>query len=310
MSFYRKIDKRIWGDEKFSSLSKPQPNAQSLFIYLISSRQNSSLPSVFYGGVGSVSEALAWNYDETKKCFEELCINELIKFDSRCQIVWIKNALKYNFPGSINSIKGLRNVINEIPECELKSEIIQSLLGEALGKSLDVQDAVRFAIQDAEALAFYINKNTNINTNTNKKKTSKKFLPPRRSAARCDSSEKQKIQEVFLCWQQTMGHNGSKLDDKRRSAIKKGLGSGYDVAQLCEAIRGCSLTPFNMGQNDRGQRYDGLNIIMRDSDQIDRFIHNAKCPPRAKSGATLRMENSIAEAQRFLNSSHEEEGDL
>jgi hypothetical protein len=36
-----------------------------------------------------------------------------------------------------------------------------------------------------------------------------------------------------------------------------------------------------MGKNDRGQRYDSIDLILRDADHIDRFIANAEKPPAA-----------------------------
>jgi hypothetical protein len=36
-----------------------------------------------------------------------------------------------------------------------------------------------------------------------------------------------------------------------------------------------------MGQNEQGQKYNGLALIFRSADQIDRFIANDTSPPRA-----------------------------
>ena len=88
------------------------------------------------------------------------------------------------------------------------------------------------------------------------------------------------VAEVFECWQDTMKHPQSKLDDKRKKLIRSGLKIGYSVSDLKQAIIGCSLTPHNIGQNDRGQRYDGLNIILKSSDNIERFIENSRSPPK------------------------------
>lgn len=89
----------------------------------------------------------------------------------------------------------------------------------------------------------------------------------------------EQIQIVFAHWKTVMNHPNAHLDHKRKSIIAKALKFGYSVHQLCEAITGCSYTPHNMGDNDRGQRYDGLHVILRDGDQIDRFIHNCQYPP-------------------------------
>ena len=93
------------------------------------------------------------------------------------------------------------------------------------------------------------------------------------------------VEQIFGYWQKTMESPKSRLDDKRRKAIKGALAMGYTPRDLCRAIRGCSLTPHNMGQNDRGQRYNGIALILRSADQIDRFIANDVAPPRANGHA-------------------------
>ena len=96
-----------------------------------------------------------------------------------------------------------------------------------------------------------------------------------------DSKKLTSTQEVFAHWQHVMNHPHAKLDTKRRKVITQALGLGYTADNLKLAIDGCSKTPFNAGQNDRGQRYDSINLIFRDADHIDQFIANAKNPPRA-----------------------------
>lgn len=95
------------------------------------------------------------------------------------------------------------------------------------------------------------------------------------------SSTAPDVQEIFEHWQKVMNHPNANLDDKRKKLIAKPLKDGYTVEDLKAAITGCSYTGHNMGENDRGQRYDGLNVIFRDGDNIDRFIGNYQNPPRA-----------------------------
>lgn len=80
---------------------------------------------------------------------------------------------------------------------------------------------------------------------------------------------------VFEFWQEHMKHPRANMDDKRGKAIKQRLKDGYTVADLQAAIRGCKLTPFNMGQNERQEVYDGIDLICRDADHVDRFIRRA-----------------------------------
>jgi len=97
-----------------------------------------------------------------------------------------------------------------------------------------------------------------------------------------------------------MCHPQARLDDKRRRLIARALKSGYSIAQLCAAISGCAITPHNIGDNDRGQRYDGLHVILRDADQIDRFIHNHHCPPKCLSEAERKTQANIRNLQDWV----------
>jgi hypothetical protein len=113
--------------------------------------------------------------------------------------------------------------------------------------------------------------------------------------------------KIFEHWQMVMKHPNAKLDPKRKVCIGKALSWGYSVEQLCQAITGCSLTPHNQGKNDRGQRYDGLCLILRDSDQIDRFIDNFHCPPRVQTEANRKTEANVQSLQRWMDQKMKEE---
>lgn len=100
------------------------------------------------------------------------------------------------------------------------------------------------------------------------------------------------VRTIFEYWQKTMDSPRSVLDDKRRKLIARTLKS-YSPADICKAIRGCSRTPHNMGQNDAKTMYNGLSLILRDADHIDRFIRNDAGQARA-SGSKETIEQTNA----------------
>ena len=69
----------------------------------------------------------------------------------------------------------------------------------------------------------------------------------------------------------------SKLDNKRIGLIVKAL-KNYSSADLKLAITGNASSEFNMGKNDRGTKYNGLDLILRDADHIDKYIAMAENP--------------------------------
>ncbi len=82
-------------------------------------------------------------------------------------------------------------------------------------------------------------------------------------------------QEIFNHWLSVMNHPRAKLDNKRRRRIAQALKLGFSVAELKQAIDGCSMTPHNMGKNEGNQIYDDISLIFRDAEHIERFINNA-----------------------------------
>lgn len=95
------------------------------------------------------------------------------------------------------------------------------------------------------------------------------------------------IAEVFEHWQTTLQHPNAKLDKKRKACIRQALALGFSVEQLQSAIVGCSLTPHNLGHNERGERYDGLHVIFKNADNIERFIRNCHNPPQQNFSTTF-----------------------
>lgn len=102
-----------------------------------------------------------------------------------------------------------------------------------------------------------------------------------------------------------MGHPRAQLDAKRKTTIGKAL-AAYSVDDCKQAIIGCSLTPHNMGQNDRNERYDGIDLILRDAAHIDRFMANATTPPEVRPA----RESSAVRLARRMGIFNEETGGL
>lgn len=81
--------------------------------------------------------------------------------------------------------------------------------------------------------------------------------------------------QVFEYWQRVMNHPRAKLDPKRKRVIELAL-NPFSIEDLKLAIHGCRNTPFNMGENERKQKYDDIGLILRDAAHIERFMNNAE----------------------------------
>lgn len=138
---YRKVLCRMHSDAKYMALSKPQPNGQSLWQYLITGPHTTSVPGLFMAGEAQLAEALQWPLSGFRRAWAEIETEQNMgRADWRARVVWLPNAIRHNPPENPNVVKGWSAALDEIPECALKQEAMQELawflegLGEAFLK--------------------------------------------------------------------------------------------------------------------------------------------------------------------------------
>ena len=71
-------------------------------------------------------------------------------------------------------------------------------------------------------------------------------------------------------------HPRARPGEKEKALIDVRLHDGYSVGDLCEAIDGCHRCPHNCGVNERGTKYQTLELIMRNASNVQRFIEVPK----------------------------------
>jgi len=64
---------------------------------------------------------------EFRKGFQELTARGMVKVNEKAALVWLPNWLRYNRPESPNVVKSWPTVLQLLPECKLKSEIVKKL---------------------------------------------------------------------------------------------------------------------------------------------------------------------------------------
>lgn len=111
------------------------------------------------------------------------------------------------------------------------------------------------------------------------------------------SSEEKKDSEleVFDCWRLMCNHPHAKLTPQRRALIRKRLKEGYTVEQLCNAVKGCTLSAYHQGQNEHGTIYDSLELILRSGEKVEQFIGYFE---NSKNGNTSGHRRAADSAER------------
>ena len=116
-------------------------------------------------------------------------------------------------------------------------------------------------------------------------------------------ARREQVAAVFDCWRKTMQHPKAVLDDKRRKLIEARMKDGYSADDLCRAIIGCSRSAFHMGMNDRGTRYDGIDLIFRDAQKVDQFLKFEAEPPRPMGKQDMNEAINRMAGDEFLSES-------
>lgn len=156
MARYGKIDVRIWGDEKFRKLSKPAPNAQTLWLFLLAPPMRTAIPGLYSIGEFGLAEAIGWPIAAFRRRWKEIRRAGMARADWSSRLVWVPKAVLYDPPRNTNVAKGWGRIFSELPECPLRSDAKQFMeqfmkqigepfldefrngLGNSLGNSLPV----------------------------------------------------------------------------------------------------------------------------------------------------------------------------
>lgn len=122
MARYRKIDIRMWGDDRFKSLSQLQPSAQALWIYLLTGPHTTMIPGLSRIGQAACAEELNWPIDDFRRCWSEIEAQGIATASWRDKVIWIPNAIKYDPPRAPDNVTAWGDIWDLIPECDLKTQ--------------------------------------------------------------------------------------------------------------------------------------------------------------------------------------------
>lgn len=138
MARYRKIDSRIWNDEKFRGLSD---RGKLVFFMLLTHPHMTSIGAMRASAEGLAAE-MGWLPKAFREAFEEGFSKGMVKYDPEASFVWLPRFLKYNAPESPNVLKAWGSALDLLPECALKASAIQNVKDFAEGLTEAFQKAL------------------------------------------------------------------------------------------------------------------------------------------------------------------------
>jgi hypothetical protein len=106
-----------------------------------------------------------------------------------------------------------------------------------------------------------------------------RYISSSLSSNQVDKEEKKKnkswskpdVVRVFTYWQSVLDHPKAILTTGRETIIRARLKDGYSVESLEQAIDGCKRSAWHMGENPEGKVYDGLDLIFRSGEYVEKF---------------------------------------
>lgn len=156
---YRRVQPRMWADEKIQRLSWPPPGGLALFQYLMTGRETVALPGALDITESGLAERLRWSVEGLREAFAEVFMEGLAMADWKAGMVWLPGGPKNNKPQSPNVVKHWGKAFVELPECELKTQVYQdvmdyvSTLGKGYLKAFHEAFPISFAKPVAVAVA-------------------------------------------------------------------------------------------------------------------------------------------------------------
>jgi len=120
LSRYRKVDPRIWNDEKFRSL----PDNGKLVFFMLLTHPSMTALGAMRATVSGLAEELGWEREAFAEAFAEALRQGMAEHDPKACLIAIPKFIRYNPPESPNVVKAWAGAVDLLPECALKTTVL------------------------------------------------------------------------------------------------------------------------------------------------------------------------------------------
>lgn len=295
MRDYSKVGPQFWIGKTGKALRKHGLEAQMVALYLLTS-PHANMLGLYYVPQTFIAHETGMGMEGASKGLQGCIDAGFCRYDEDTEMVWVVEMARFQIADQLKDkdlrIKGVQSEYDSLPENPYLAAFYEmyaaafcmaSKRGEASplqapSKPLPSQEQEQEQEQKQE-------------------QAQEQTLVERRAAA----PDRDVVAEVFAYWQKVMDSPRSQLDDKRRKAIKGAL-KLYEPRQVCEAILGCSRSAWHMGENDRRAKFNGLDLILRDAEHIDKFMELAS--KRATGPESIEQRNARILAELMTEDQH------
>lgn len=146
MARYRKIDPRIWNDEKFRTMSD---DGKLVFLFLLTHPHMTSLGAM-RGTFPGLAAELRWSSRRFISAAQESISQHIVDSNEAATWIGIPNFIRYNEPEGPNSVsKAWAVALDMLPECPEKRVLIERCRAYLAAQSDSFKHAMGHAIWDA-----------------------------------------------------------------------------------------------------------------------------------------------------------------
>jgi hypothetical protein len=138
MSKYRKVDPRIWNDEKFRGFTR---DGKLVFFFLLTHPHMTAVGAMRAAIPGLAAE-MGWPEYDFREALEDALTHKMVEVDENACLISLPNFMKYNRPENPNVLKAWVASLIELPECPLKNQITDRLKAFAQGLSKAFREAL------------------------------------------------------------------------------------------------------------------------------------------------------------------------
>ena len=131
---YRKVEIDVWEASDFRALSRPKPNAQTLWLWLLSCPRTVAIPGVIKGRLSAMAGDLEWPLRSFRKCLDEIVAAGMAEVDEAAGLVVLTRALLVDGkprptarPRTKNTAKAWGDAFIKLPSCALLDSLTARL---------------------------------------------------------------------------------------------------------------------------------------------------------------------------------------
>lgn len=269
MRDYSKVGPKFWIGKTGKALRKQGPEALIVGLYLMTS-PTANMLGLYYLSVGVIAHETGLGLEGASKGLQRCVEAGFCAYDEDSEVVWVYEMASYQIAESLevkdNRCKGVQNEYDGLPDNPYLWAFFDKY------RAAFKMEKGRGSASPSEAPSKPLLSQEQEQEQEQKQDQEQKQKQDPSVDRRAAPPDRDVVPRIFEFWQEVMKSPTSKLDKKRIDLIRKALDLGYTARQLCEAVRGCALSPFHMGDNDRKTKYNGVNLIFRSADNIDKFI--------------------------------------